>query len=75
MSAFRIGRNGQGCWIVQADNGLCGGVFADQASALKFALIESRHRRLAVVMVPDVLDLDFIAPPACPVSDGTRRVA
>ena len=60
---FYIGRNSRGHWVVQDQNHLCGGLFVDRATALKFALFENGHRPQAVVMVPGVLELDTSAKP------------
>ena len=56
---FRVGRNCNGHWVVQDEQGLCGGLFVGRAEALKFAMFENGHRPQAVVMVPGVLELDF----------------
>jgi hypothetical protein len=34
---FQIGRDSRGNWIVQDDQGLCGGLFIDRTQALRFA--------------------------------------
>lgn len=54
---FYIGRNSNGHWVVQDQRHLCGGLFVDRATALKFALFENGHRPQAVVMVPGLLEL------------------
>jgi hypothetical protein len=56
---FRIGKDSQGNWVVQDQQGLCGGLFIDRAEALRFALFENGHRPQAVVMVPGILELDM----------------
>jgi hypothetical protein len=61
---FRIGKNRQGNWVVQDQQGLCGGLFVDRAEALKFAMFENGNAPQAVIFVPGVLDLDM--------STGTR---
>ena len=60
---FLIGRNSRGHWVVQDPTGLQGGLFIDRVHALKYAMSENGHRPRAVVMVPDVLELDMSAPP------------
>jgi hypothetical protein len=75
---FLIGRNSRGQWVVLDPSGLQGGLFVDRVHALKYAMSENGHRPRAVVMVPDVLELDMSAPPR-PLHpsehDETRRVA
>jgi hypothetical protein len=56
---FHIGRDSRGRWVVQDQQGLCGGLFVDRAEAVKFAMFESGHRPQAVIMVPGVLELDL----------------
>ena len=56
---FRIGKDRQGRWVAQDQQGLCGGLFVDRAQALKFAMFENGNRRQAVLFVPYVLDLDM----------------
>jgi hypothetical protein len=75
---FLIGRNSRGQWVVQDPSGLQGGLFVDRVHALKYAMSENGHRPRAVVMVPDVLELDMSAPPRPPYASErseTRRVA
>lgn len=56
---FRIGRNSRGQWVVQDEQGLCGGLFIGRTEALKFAMFENGNHPQAVVMVPGILELDF----------------
>jgi hypothetical protein len=76
---FLIGRNSHGQWVVKDPSGLQGGLFVDRVHALKYAMSENGHRPRAVIMVPDVLELDMTAQagPGAHVSEGcqTRRVA
>jgi hypothetical protein len=60
---FLIGRNSRGHWVVQDPSGLHGGLFIDRVHALKYAMSENGNRSGAVVMVPDVLELDLSARP------------
>jgi hypothetical protein len=60
---FLIGKNSLGNWVVQGQNGLCGGLFIGQAAALKFALTENGNHPEAVRLVPGVLELDIAASP------------
>jgi hypothetical protein len=58
---FLIGRNSRGNWVVQDPAGRCGGLFVDRVHALKYAMSENGdgNRPRAVVMVPDVLELEL----------------
>jgi hypothetical protein len=58
---FLIGKDSRGNWVVQDPNGLHGGLFTDRVHALKYALSANGNRPRAVIMVPDVLELDFSA--------------
>jgi hypothetical protein len=58
---FLIGRNSRGHWVVQDPSGLNGGLFIDRLQALKYAMSENGNRPRAVIMVPDVLELDLRA--------------
>ena len=69
-SLFLVGRNSRGNWVVQDQNGLCGGLFVDRAEALKFAMFENGNRPQAVIMVPGILELDMSCKPA-----GSDRAA
>jgi hypothetical protein len=60
---FRIGKDSHGHWVVQDQQGLCGGLFVNRAEALKFAMFENGNRPQAVIMVPDVLELDMSGKP------------
>ncbi|MCX5579922.1 hypothetical protein [Kaistia terrae] len=42
-SRFTVGRDAEGQWVVCDRLGLVGGLFADRASAVHFALVESDH--------------------------------
>jgi hypothetical protein len=60
---FRIGKDSHGHWVVQDQQGLCGGLFVNRAEALKFAMFENGNRPQAVIMVPDVLELNMSGRP------------
>jgi len=68
---FRIGKDSRGNWVVQDQQGLCGGLFVDRAEALRFALFENGNRPQAVVMVPGILELDLSGKPS-PALDHPR---
>jgi hypothetical protein len=63
-SSFRIGRDRRGNWVAQDQGGLRGGLFVDQAQAVRFALFENGNQPQAVIMVPGILELDLGAKPA-----------
>jgi hypothetical protein len=67
---FLIGRDSRGNWVVQDPSGLHGGLFVDRVHALKYALSENRNHPRAVIMVPDVLELDLNGPHARPAAGG-----
>jgi hypothetical protein len=71
-SLFRVGKDSHGHWVVQDQQGLRGGLFADRAEAIKFAMFENGNRPQAVIMVPGVLELDIDHPPhvARPATSG-----
>jgi len=56
---FLIGKDSRGNWVVQDQQGICGGLFVDRAEALRFAMFENGNRPQAVVMVPGVFELDM----------------
>jgi hypothetical protein len=66
---FLVGRNSRGNWVVQDPAGLHGGLFVDRVHALKYAMSGTANRPRAVIMVPDVLELDLSASPSV---DGPR---
>jgi len=54
-----IGRNRDGDWVAQQQNGLYGGLFVTRAQAIKYALFENGHHPEAIVEVSRELDLDM----------------
>ena len=56
---FRMGKDSRGNWVVQDDQGVCGGLFVDRKHALRFAMLENGSRPQAVVMVPGIFELDI----------------
>jgi hypothetical protein len=52
-----VGRDGQNHWVVVETHGRCGGLFADEAAALRYAREESRGHPDAVRVAPYVLVL------------------
>ena len=58
-SLFLIGKDSRSNWVVQDDQGSCGGLFVNRTEALKFAMFENGNRPHACVMVPGVFELDM----------------
>lgn len=56
---FLVGRDSHGNWVVQDQQGLCGGLFVDRTEALKFAMFENGRRPQSVIMVAGVLELNM----------------
>ena len=56
---FTIGRDRRGTWIVQDRQGLVGGLFANEAAALHFAVEESNYNPADICRAPDGSVLDF----------------
>jgi hypothetical protein len=52
--SFLVGCDDQNHWVAMEVHGLCGGFFADQESALKFAYEETSWREGAVQLVKRV---------------------
>ena len=60
-SPWLVGKDSQGRWVVRDPSGLHGGIFANRAAALHFALFENgRH---GAVLVAGILGLDMVPPP------------
>jgi hypothetical protein len=53
---YIVGRDGSDHWVVMETQGLCGGLFADQATALRFTRDESRGRPFDVEIARNRLD-------------------
>jgi hypothetical protein len=58
-SLFLMDQDAHGNWVVQDQRGVCGGLFADRATELRFAMHENGNRPQTVVMVPGVFELDM----------------
>lgn len=58
---FVVGHDAGGRWVVCDRMGIVGGIFVDQATALRFARRESNDMPGAVCCVPDTEVLDFFA--------------
>lgn len=58
---FVIGKDSQGNWVAQEQNGMRGGLFVDPARALKFAKSECGSAHHAILWASGVLELDLSA--------------
>ena len=56
--SFLLGRDHDGYWIVRETNGLCGGLFANENAATRYAKFESAGRRSTIRLVPDPIELN-----------------
>jgi hypothetical protein len=73
-----IGRNRNGQWVAQAQNGLFGGLFVDRAQAIKYALFENGHHPETIVELSRAIELDIegrLAPVGLLLGAGKRPVA
>jgi hypothetical protein len=69
---FMIGKDSKNNWVVRDKSGRHGGLFADRAAALKFAMFENGGRPRAVVMVPGIFELAMSTKPQ-PASQSTAN--
>lgn len=60
-SRFTVGRDRTGHWVVTDRQGLCGGIFADRAAAVHYALEESDYDPGEVTAAPDGVTLSIDA--------------
>ncbi len=58
LTCLYIGRDHDGHWVVKDARSLCGGLFANQKEAIRFAMYECQRRPQSVIMLPDGLELD-----------------
>jgi hypothetical protein len=63
VPVFLVGKDSRGRWVAQKQHGLTGGLFVNQAAAIKFALLENGRRPEAVITVPGVFELDMSGAP------------
>jgi hypothetical protein len=54
-----IGQDHFGRWVVKDTKSMCGGLFANQTEAIRFAMHECQRRPQSVVMLPRDAELDF----------------
>jgi hypothetical protein len=74
-SVFMVGRDSNGNWVVQDQNGARGGLFVDSAEALKFARFENGISPHAVVFVSGTLELDIAGGRAAEPQQRLRNMA
>ena len=70
-SCLFIGQDLRGRWVVKDPRSMCGGVFADRTSAIRFAMYECQRRPQSVIMLPEGLEMD--AALALPPSTNRRK--
>lgn len=58
-----VGRDNENHWVVVETHGLCGGIFATEAAAMRYALEESRGHPDAVRTAHYLLALNFAGSP------------
>jgi hypothetical protein len=54
-----IGKNKNGNWVAQEQNGLYGGLFVNRAQAVKYALFENGHHLETIIELPCEIELDM----------------
>src|ERR1700704_4939991 len=54
-----IGKNSRGNWVAQEQNGLYGGLFAQRAAAVPYALFENGNHPETIVAVSREIELDM----------------
>jgi hypothetical protein len=57
-----IGQDHSGRWVVRDARNLCGGLFVTQNEAIRFAMLECERRPQSVIMLPNGLEIDALAP-------------
>ncbi|HKM83687.1 MAG TPA: hypothetical protein VJY15_22345 [Candidatus Acidoferrum sp.] len=57
-SCLFIGQDHCGRWVVGDAQRLCGGLFANQTEAIRFAMYECQRRPQSVIMLPNGLELE-----------------
>jgi hypothetical protein len=68
--SFLLGRDHEGHWIVQETHDLCGGVFANENAATRYAKFESAGRRGSTIrLIPEPIELN------CSSGQRPRRAA
>jgi hypothetical protein len=54
-----IGKNSRGNWVAQEQDGLYGGLFANRAAAVRYALFENGNHPETIVAVSREIELDM----------------
>jgi hypothetical protein len=57
-----IGQDRLSHWVVRDALSKCGGLFANQTEAIRFAMYECQRRPQSVIMLPNGLELDGKGP-------------
>ncbi len=57
--SFVLGRDHGGHWIVQEAHGLCGGLFATESAAIRYAKFEGAGRGSIIRLVPYPFELNY----------------
>ncbi len=72
-----IGKNSRGHWVAQQQNGLYGGLFANRAQAIKYALFENGQHPETIVELSREIELEMGQPPSSGriAAAGTPRTA
>lgn len=54
---FMVGQNTRGQWLAVETHGLGGGLFSNKDAAIRYATFESDHRRDAVIVTGEPIEL------------------
>ncbi len=57
-----VGQDRSGRWVVRDARNLCGGLFVNRNEAIRFAMLECQRRPQSVIMLPNGLEIDALAP-------------
>ena len=60
---FTIGQDSHGHWVVQDEQGTCGGLFVDRDAALRFVRAENGYCPAIVVMESENIELKVTCDP------------
>jgi hypothetical protein len=70
---FAVGKSDHGCWVAREHLDRCGGIFTTRAEAIRFALKEARDTAVAVVIVPEAVEL-FSASRRIPIGEKALQL-
>ena len=74
-SCLFIGQDHCGRWVVRDAQSLCGGLFANQREAIRYAMYECQRRPQSVTMLPNGLELDAVLDVDAYGNPANRRAA